>query len=253
MASNEEILRSIDIMEKQMSALKISVQRILAPAASAAPKPDSTESVVPAVAMAVASSPQSIFLAAIQRQKEKEAQQDIWADSPYRDLMKLTINNRGNVGEEFIDKVCCAAGIPANCDGSKTKKIGGGDGDGKINGMTVEVKTAYQGSGSPTFQHELGEIPWRIAKYMIFLDIAPKCMYLTIFQNYDEATYKSQQKLPYCFRTKSVCWRKGSGDFKLDTSVSINEQNVVAGNTIKIDGDTPMDAIADYIRAKIVA
>ena len=48
--------------------------------------------------------------------------------------------------------------IEACVDGSKTKELGGGVGDGLILQKSVEIKTSLRGSTSPNFQHELGEI-----------------------------------------------------------------------------------------------
>jgi len=143
----------------------------------------------------------------IQKQTQKESQNNIWINSPYKDLVKLQSNNVGNVGEELINTICKLTNIPAECDGSKTKQIGGGEGDGTIMGIPVEIKTAHQGSTSPSFQHELGEVPWKGSRYMIFVDISPNCIYLTIFANFDEETYKSKKKLAL-FPSKSVTWRK---------------------------------------------
>ena len=184
----------------------------------------------------------------IQNQKEKEDKQDIWKNSPYKDLVKLQSNNVGNVGEKLINDICKITGIDADCNGAKTKRIGG---DGKIMSITVEIKTAHQGSCSPTFQHELGEVPWKDIKYMIFVDISPECIYLTIFKNFDENTYKSKEKLP-CFSTKSITWRKKKGAFKLDTSVKINESNIEKGHALKIIPTTSNDVVASFIKKIIV-
>ena len=193
----------------------------------------------------------NMLIRIIKQQKEKEEKQDIWKNSPYKDLVKLQSNNVGNVGEELINDICKASGIDADCNGAKTKQIGGGEGDGKIMGIPVEIKTAHQGSSSPSFQHELGEVPWKGGKYMIFVDIAPECIYLTIFKNFVEATYKSKEKLP-CFPTKTITWRKEKGAFKLDTSVKINELSVENGHAIKITTITPNDSIASFIRKVVV-
>jgi len=193
----------------------------------------------------------NMLIRIIQQQKEKENKQDIWKNSPYKDLVKLQSNNVGNVGEELINNICITSGIDADCNGAKTKKIGGGDGDGKIMNIPVEIKTAHQGSSSPSFQHELGEVPWKGSKYMIFVDISPECIYLTIFKNFDENTYKSKEKLP-CFPTKTITWRKEKGAFKLDTSVNINERSVEKGHAIKITPTTSNDTIASFIRKIIV-
>jgi hypothetical protein len=193
----------------------------------------------------------NMFIDIINHQKEKEEQSDIWKNSPYKDLVRLQINNIGNIGEEFINSICKSANIPATCDGTKTKQVGGGEGDGKIMGISVEIKTAHQGSAVPSFQHELGEVPWKGAKYMIFVDISPDCIYLTIFKNFDEATYKSKEKLSY-FPTKAITWRKGKGAFKLDTSIKINEHSIQAGHAIKITPSTSNDFVASFIRKNIV-
>ena len=192
----------------------------------------------------------NMLIGIIERQKQKELTNDIWGNSPYKDLVKLQSNNVGNVGEELIHDICKESGINGYCNGSKTKKIGGGEGDGKITGITVEIKTAHQGSTSSSFQHELGEVPWKAA-YMIFVDISPDCIYLTIFKNFDEATYKSGKKVPY-FPTKSVTWRKKTGAFKLDTTVKINKQSIEEGNAIKITATTPNEDIASFIKKLIV-
>ena len=195
-----------------------------------------------------------ILLDIIAQQKQKEEQRDIWKDSPYKDLVKLQSNNVGNVGEVLIDTICKTAGIPADCDGSKTKQRGGGEGDGTIMGIPVEIKTAVQGSSAgATFQHELGEVPWKGSAYMIFVDISPDFIYITIFRNFAEAVYKSKEKLP-CFPTKTVTWRKEKGAFKLDTSVRINEQNIENGHAIKITATTANDlaVAAAFIRKTVV-
>lgn len=193
----------------------------------------------------------TMLLRIIQEQAKKEAEHDIWKNSPYKDLVKLQSNNVGNVGEAFLNQICAATGITAACDGAKTKQIGGGEGDGTILGIPVEIKTAHQGSTGPTFQHELGEVPWKGSRYMIFVDISPECIYLTIFKNFEEATYKSKEKLAV-FPTKSVTWRKEKGAFKLDTSVKINEESIAKGHAIKITPEVPNETIAAFLRAKIV-
>ena len=180
----------------------------------------------------------------------KKNKKDIWKNSLYRDLINLQCNDRGIVGEKWIGFVCRACGIDADCDGSKTKKIGGGDGDGTIMNIRVEIKTAHQGCNKSTFQHELGEVPWQGSEYMIFLDIAPEHMCLTIIKNFDEKTYKSKEKLP-CFPTKRITWRKGKGAFKLDTTVQINERSVEKGLAIKITPTTSNDTIGSFIRKSL--
>lgn len=195
--------------------------------------------------------PHQLLLNLINMQKTKEENQDIWKNSSYKDFVKLQSNNAGNVGENFIQHICTLTGIQVSVDGTKTKKLGGGVGDGTIKDKSVEIKTAHQGCSSHNFQHELGEIPWK-ANYMIFVDISPGCLYLTIFPNFTEEHYKSKNKCDPYFPTKSVTWRKEKGAFKLDTSVGINEENVKRMYTFKMIETTPMHEIADFVNSAIV-
>jgi len=194
-------------------------------------------------------SPNDLFVKIIDFQTKKEEKQDIWKNSPYKDLVKLQSNNVGIVGEQFMQKHCDFCQIEAQVDGAKTKELGGGVGDGVILGKSVEIKTAVQGSSTPSFQHELGETPWK-AEFIVFIDVAPQCIYLTIFKNMSEEFYKSGKKCEPYFPTKGITWRKGTGAFKLDTTVKINEDNIVKGYTIRIDGTTDLDALKTFILLK---
>jgi hypothetical protein len=192
--------------------------------------------------------PTDIFISLIKEQKDKEIKKDIWANSIYKDLPTLQSNNVGIVGESFVQNICKNQNIESSIDGSKTKKKGGGsDGDGLINKKSVEIKTAHLGSSGGSFQHELGEVPWK-ANYMLFLDIAPECIYLTIFKNFSEEDYKNQKKCVPYFPTKSITWRKGKGAFKLDTSIHINNKNVNNKYCIKITPETNEKDIGDFIK-----
>jgi hypothetical protein len=194
--------------------------------------------------------PNDIFIQMINNQKQKEENADIWKDSPYKDLVKLQSNNVGNVGETFIQNICDICQIEAEVDGSKTKELGGGLGDGLILNKSIEIKTSHRGSGSTSFQHELGEKPWK-SEFMVFIDIAPMCIYLTIFKNFTEEFYKSSEKCEPYFPTKSVTWRKGTGAFKLDTTVKINEENILKGHTFRIDSIVLLDELKTFILLKI--
>ena len=182
----------------------------------------------------------------INQKYEKKQKRDIWDNSKWKNISELENDDVGGVGEEIIHEFCKKAQIVSDIDGTKTKQKGGGIGDGKIKGATCEIKTARLGSSEISFQHELGEVPWN-AKYMIFLDIAPEKMYITIFPNFTEEFYKksgvdSSCKCSPYFPTKSITWRKQKGAFKLDTSRSINEKNKY---TFIIDSET-----TDYSRFK---
>tara|TARA_E500000178_G_C16981151_1_gene735857 strand:- start:848 stop:1660 length:813 start_codon:yes stop_codon:yes gene_type:complete len=185
----------------------------------------------------------------INKKHAEKQKRDIWNNSKWKNISELENDDVGKVGEEIINDFCKKSGIYSKIDGIKTKEVGGGIGDGTIKGETVEIKTARLGSDESSFQHELGEVPWK-AKYMIFFDIAPEKMYITIFPNFTEEFYKksgldsSEKCLPY-FPTRSICWRKQQGAFKLDTTIKINDTNQTNGFTFIIDSKT-----SDYSKFK---
>lgn len=158
--------------------------------------------------------------------KDKNLQRNIWLESKWKNICELENDDVGKVGEEIINELFIKSSIKSSIDGIKNKNLGI---DGKINGKTVEIKTARLGSNNETFQHELGETPWK-ANFILFLDIAPLEMYITIFPNFPEDFYKksgcdSSLKCEPYFPTKSITWRKQKGAFKLDTTLKINKKN----------------------------
>lgn len=192
---------------------------------------------------------EELLINLINKQKEKEEVNKLWLNSKFKDIITLQSNNVGIIGEEFIKNICNISNINNNIDGIKSRKKGGGFGDGFINNKIIEIKTAVQ-SSSNVFQHELGEKPY-LFDYLIFIDINPEIIYLTIFKNFDEFIYKNKIKCHPYFPTKIITWRKNIGAFKLDTSIKINEENVIKGYTIKITNETDIDYIKNYINSII--
>jgi hypothetical protein len=190
--------------------------------------------------------PEQSLVQLIEEELDNENSFDIWKNSPYKNLIKLQSNNVGKVGEKLVQRLCENCDIKANINGVKTKKKGGGAGDGTIKGRTVEIKTAHQGSKIKSFQHEYGEVPWK-ADYMIHVDISPQCIYLTIFKNFSEEHYKGGMKCGPYFPSKKTTWRKGTGCFKLDTTVKINEENILRGITFKLTEETDYEDLEEYI------
>ena len=198
----------------------------------------------------------NVFKQTLEHQYEKKQKRDIWENSEWKHIAELENDDVGKVGEQTINQLCVNAGITSNIDGSKTKELnGGGKGDGSIYCKSVEVKTARLGSSGDSFQHELGENPWN-AEFMLFLDIAPDKMYITIFPNFSQEFYKksgtdSKVKCNPYFPTKSICWRKQKGAFKLDTTTSINKENKY---TFVIDSHmTGFDSFKNFVDGIIIA
>jgi len=188
----------------------------------------------------------------INNQKEKEKQANIWNDSPYKIINNLKSNNVGNVGEKLIQKICVESNINSSIDGSKTKKIGGSKiGDGKINNKSVEVKTAQLSADKKTFQHEIGRSPWK-AEYMMFIDISPTDIYITIFKNFTEEHYNTGAKAKPYFPTKHLYQREeGKGNYKLDTTININIESIKNGFAIKIKSNN-FKEIREFINRSII-
>ena len=192
--------------------------------------------------------PSDLLVSVIDVQRQKENEANIWRDSKYKYIAELESNNVGNVGEGLLQKICENQGIESSIDGAKTKLKGGGtDGDGRIKGRSVEIKTARLGASMTSFQHELGEHPWK-ANYIAFVDVAPAHIYLSVFPNFTEEHYKSGQKCAPYFPSKTVTWRKGEGAFKLDTSPNINEALITMGNCIKINDTTTFEELGAFIQ-----
>lgn len=192
------------------------------------------------------SSPINSLINLIQIQNDKEEQSNIWKQSTFEKLPKLQTNDIGKAGEQYIQYICNKSNITSNIDGTVTKNNNDA-GDGTIKNQSVEIKTAHLGL-SNSFQHELGEHPWS-AKFMIFVDIAPNYLYLSIFPNFSEQEYKLSIKCSPYFPSRSICWRKKSGSFKLDTSIKSNEDAILRTNpnTMKIIHNTTYFEIDEFI------
>jgi hypothetical protein len=189
----------------------------------------------------------------VKTQYEKKEKKDIWKLSEWSHIAELENDYVGGVGETFLHQLCISSNIPAEIDGTKTKELGGGCGDGIINGRSIEIKTARAGTGDiMSFQHELGEKPWH-ADFMCFVDIAPDKFYITIFPNFTEEQYKQCSKCEPYFPTRSFCWRKKSGCFKLDTTEKLNEtqSKITDNHTLAWNKDTSIDNVRQFIN-KIV-
>lgn len=181
---------------------------------------------------------------------------NIWEGSNFENISKVENDDVGKIGEKIINDLCKLSDLDAEIDGIQTKQVGGGCGDGIICFKSVEIKTARLGSDEKSFQHELGEVPWN-AEYMIFLDISPNKIYITIFKNftqefYEESGKNSSIKCEPCFPTKSITWRKLKGAFKLDTTMTINEKNVKNKNTYVIENNNlNIEEFRNYVNSVI--
>jgi len=192
--------------------------------------------------------PNRIFIKITNQEKEKEKDYNLmWKNSEYKLLLSMKPNNIGLIGEKFIEHVCKVNKIDVQITGSTVKNAEIGD---LIKTKTIEIKTALQGSTSPSFQHELGETPW-LAEYILFIDISPDSIYLTIFKNFEKDHYMNKKRCDPFFPSKTVTRRKNVGAFKLDTTLKINQSNILNGHTMKFTDNTSFEEIGKFINDSI--
>jgi hypothetical protein len=205
-------------------------------------------------------SPDSILISTIEKQFEKKGKRNIWENSPRKHIAELECDDVGRIGENVVQGICDELTITAAIDGTLTKAVGGGIGDGTIKGHSVEIKTARAGTGINTsFQHELGEKPWH-AEYMLFIDIGPDHWWIHLFPNFSEEFYRNSAAnnsikcIEWGFPTKSITQRKGVGAFKFDTDKKLNEKAAekIGGNTFCVTAPKTQEALADFIHRIIL-
>jgi hypothetical protein len=193
--------------------------------------------------------PSNTLIDIIDKELQKEIDSNIWEDSPFKDLATLKANNRGNVGEKFIQQICDKQKIVSDINGTNYKKKGC---DGLIKTKKVEIKTSVLGTKTKTFQHELGKNPWN-SEYMIFVDVAINNVYITIFKNFTKENYEDEEfKCGTIFNKKITCRDGRTGNYKLDTNIDINENGIKNNHCIKINKDTNFDTIGAFINKIIV-
>ena len=106
----------------------------------------------------------------------KPSQKFNWIGSLYEDIHLLTIDERGQVGEEITVDILKSFGCKVQYESSVTKKDKGWD--LISNNLKIEVKLATVTVGTGYFQHESMESE-RNFDAILFIDITPAEVYLT--------------------------------------------------------------------------
>ncbi len=140
--------------------------------------------------------------------KRKPPQMFDWNDSLYEDMQFLTIDERGQLGEEITVEILKNFKCKIDYDASITEAVKGWD--FVSNGLKIEVKLATITIGTGLFQHE-NLHPQRDFDGILFIDVAPNEIYLT-------AVCK-----------KDIIWKKlhrrPNGDYKCDFSIKNIKNN----------------------------
>lgn len=143
-------------------------------------------------------------------QSRKPPQKFDWNDSLYEDIQFLTIDERGQLGEEITVDILKSVGCKVDYDSSRTSEVKGWD--LISNGLKIETKLATITVGSGGFQHE-NLHSQRDFDGILFIDVAPNEIYLT-------AVCK-----------KDILWKKlhrrPNGDFKCDFSIKHIKDNKI--------------------------
>lgn len=143
-------------------------------------------------------------------QKRKPPQKFDWNDSLYEDTQFLTIDERGQLGEEITVDILKSFNCNIEYDPSMTEETKGWD--FISNNLKIEVKLATITIGTGLFQHE-NLHPQRDFHGILFIDITPEEIYLT-------AVYK-----------KDILWKKlhrrESGVYKCDFSIKHIQNNSI--------------------------
>ena len=141
-----------------------------------------------------------------------------WEDSPYKELVKLTLDARGKIGEEIVSaaiKRANNANIVIEEDVSDVNAKGDGiHYDIKVNGQLIEVKTAYRGTAN-SWQHE--NLYKTAADMTIFIDFDYHGIYISIFPEFVLPLGKDSE----VFGRKHGTLRQNKTDgYKLDFSLT---------------------------------
>ncbi|MDD2731627.1 MAG: hypothetical protein PHI53_00305 [Candidatus Pacebacteria bacterium] len=108
--------------------------------------------------------------------KRKPPQKFDWNDSLYEDVQFLTIDERGQLGEEITVDILKKFKCKIKYDAGITGALKGWD--FISNGLKIEVKLATITVGTGQFQHE-NLHPQRDFDGILFIDVAPNEIYLT--------------------------------------------------------------------------
>ena len=135
----------------------------------------------------------------------------VWDGGVYEEILSLSIDERGQVGEELCAEILKINGCKVEYDPNQTNEEKGWD--LISDGIKIEVKLATIGKATPSFQHESLQ-PQRDFNGIIFIDVAPNNIYLT------------------CLAKKEIEWkklhhRKNSGVYKMDWNIKKVEKNKI--------------------------
>ena len=174
---------------------------------------------------------------------KEQASKDPWNDSPYKELLKLTIDQRGKIGEQIISEAIKQANNSHLCIEEDVSDVNAkGDGvhyDIRVNGQLIEIKTAYRGT-SNSWQHE--NLYKTAATMSLFLDFDYHGIYVSIFPE-DILPLGKDSKV---FGRKHGTLRQNKDDgYKLDFSLTTFKNFANYGNAYSVYFDADEASLED--------
>lgn len=185
---------------------------------------------------------------------KEQASKDPWNDSPYKELLKLTIDQRGKIGENIVSEAIKQANNSLICIEEDVTDVNAkGNGvhyDIKVNGQLIEIKTAYRGTGN-SWQHE--NLYKTAATMSLFLDFDYNGIYISVIPENILPLGKDSE----IFGRKHGTLRQDRSDgYKLDFSLTTFKNFASYGNTYStyFDADeASLEDIGIFITERILA
>ena len=184
----------------------------------------------------------------------EQERNDPWHSSPYRNLLKLTIDARGKMGEAIVSKALHQAQNPrividedysdVNSKGDQVHY------DMKINGINVEIKTAYRGKNG-SWQHE--NLYRSAADMTIFVDFDLDGIYFSVIPE-NLLPLDGYNEL-FGNRKKATLRQNKDDGYKFDFSMTTHKTLAAHGETYAkffVADDASLYDIGSFISERIL-
>lgn len=190
----------------------------------------------------------STVLNIINEYSKKSKKQSYWEGSQFESMLKLSSDERGEIGEKIInDLVGELTDLPVEWE--QNQNVGRTDGDIwdiLINNQRTEVKLAMRGSTNPTWQHEkiVEEKCW---DKIIFIDLDYNGIWFSI---------QSYGQIPYGDNKHEITGTKSTyhlGGWKFDLSLTKINKLKASGYSIYYDLSNPnLEELANFFNKHLM-
>lgn len=168
--------------------------------------------------------PQTLLQKIMEQHAKRSRDRGVWAEGGmFRAIRDVQIDNRGEVGEEFVASALSAMGY-------STKRNNETDPAKKHWDVLVEdeykleVKTASVGSDGKSFQHENLEKD-RDYHAVVLVDISPNSVYLTVAPK--ASLPFTRKNANWTVKPKKMHRRRKSSDYKWDLTLADVEERKI--------------------------